>query len=816
MHTLHLIGNAHLDPVWLWRWQEGYAEIKATFRSALDRMEEFPDFTFTCAGASYYQWVEENEPEMFREIQARVAQGRWKLAGGWWLQPDCNLPGGESFARHALYAQRYFFEKFGRIARSGYNVDSFGHNAMLPQLLRLSGMENYVMMRPDEREKHLPCTAFWWQSPDGSRVLTYRIPTAYNLNPEQNLPGKAQAVAAIAAEQGQPQMLFYGVGNHGGGPTILQLRDAEALRAEHGPDALPYSGPDEFFAELRAGGYELPLVADDLQHHASGCYSAVSEVKALNRRAEARLVAAEGLMTLAHHTVGLSYRTDDLRRAWQAVLFHQFHDILGGCSIQPAYDDAREAYGMALRLGAEALNAAAQRISWHIDTACGAAFPTSKDVDWQVWEMAQGGAPVVVFNPLGFPVDTAVQLSCQVRRVEDSHGNTLPTQSVRAARTNGGDRFDTLFHATIPALGYRVFRAFLHKEGDAAPPAGSLEAGDTWLQNDWLRLEVQGDGIRLYDRQSGADVLRSPGAVGVLIDDEASDTWAHGVFSFRQEAGRFGNAQAMLLESGPLRATLRLTTSFGASTLRQDFTLWRHKPGVDVGVLLNFQEHHRMLKLSFPLDADSCACDYEIPYGVLRRANDGREYPGQSWVAIHGMIAAGQRGLALANTAKYSYDALDNDLRVTIARSALFADHYGQRDGLGEFMDQGIQTFRYSLLPFHGEADRPALARLAMELNQEPVVVPETFHRGSLPQEGSFLRVDAANVLPCALKGAEDGDGVVLRCRETAGQAADTSIELPFAGARWQAVFGPWEIKTFRVRQSGAVEETNLLEGELP
>src|SRR4051812_25825724 len=124
--TLHMIGNAHLDPVWLWRWQEGFQSAKATFRSALNLMKEYDDFVFTSSSAAFYEWVELNDPAMFREIQARVAEGRWQIVGGWWIQPDCNLPGGESFVRQALYGQRYFVAKLGVRATVGYNVDSFG------------------------------------------------------------------------------------------------------------------------------------------------------------------------------------------------------------------------------------------------------------------------------------------------------------------------------------------------------------------------------------------------------------------------------------------------------------------------------------------------------------------------------------------------------------------------------------------------------------------------------------------------------------------------------------------------------------------
>ena len=145
---IHLIGNAHLDPVWLWRWQEGYSEAKATFRSALDRMKEYPHFKFTSACSIYYKWIEETDPSMFEEIKARIKEGRWCLVGGWIIQPDCNLPSGESFARHSLYGQGYFKEKFGTTAKVGYNVDSFGHNGNIPKILRKSGMDSYVFMHP--------------------------------------------------------------------------------------------------------------------------------------------------------------------------------------------------------------------------------------------------------------------------------------------------------------------------------------------------------------------------------------------------------------------------------------------------------------------------------------------------------------------------------------------------------------------------------------------------------------------------------------------------------------------------------------------
>ena len=182
--TMHMIGNAHVDPVWLWHCEEGCHEVMASFRSALDRMNEDPDFIFTASSAAFYAWVEQISPAMFEEIRARVAEGRWELVGGWWVEPDCNIPHGESFCRQGLYGQRYFMEKFGKIARVGYNPDSFGHAGSLPQILRKSGLDYYVFMRPSRQEKGLPGSLFWWESDDGSRVLAYRIPYEYGTKPE--------------------------------------------------------------------------------------------------------------------------------------------------------------------------------------------------------------------------------------------------------------------------------------------------------------------------------------------------------------------------------------------------------------------------------------------------------------------------------------------------------------------------------------------------------------------------------------------------------------------------------------------------------
>src|SRR5690349_16795403 len=319
---LYMIGNAHIDPVWLWPWQEGFHEVKASFRSALDRMKEYPDFKFVSSSAAFYEWVENSDPAMFAEIKQRVAEGRWQIVGGWWIQPDCNIPGGESFVRHSLYAQRYFQEKFGVMAKVGYNVDSFGHNSTIPQILKKSGMDYYVFMRPGPHEKGLPNRLFWWESDDGSRVLAFRIPFEYCTWGKE----LSQHIARSANELKAPfddLMCFYGVGNHGGGPTKENIESIQKLNDDPTYPTLVFSQPEQYFADMLAKNLPIPVVHDDLQHHASGCYAAHSGVKQWNRQAENLLIAAEKFSAIAECVTRQPYACD-LAEAWKRVLFNQF------------------------------------------------------------------------------------------------------------------------------------------------------------------------------------------------------------------------------------------------------------------------------------------------------------------------------------------------------------------------------------------------------------------------------------------------------------------------------------------------------------
>ena len=792
MKKIHLIGNAHLDPVWLWRWQEGFAEIKATFKSALDRMREFEDFKFTSACGAYYMWIEKSDPAMFEEIRQRVKEGRWELTGGWLIQPDCNIPCGESFARHALITQRYFAEKFGKMAETGYNVDSFGHNGSLPMILNHSRMKHYVFMRPMAHEKDLPAHLFSWESADGSRVDTYRIPFYYNIDGNHRKFEKLGQIAEI--DEDSDQMAFYGVGNHGGGPTV------ELLKRMHAEldGRFVYSTTGAYFAAQDTSA--LPAVRDDLQYHAKGCYSAFSEIKKNNRTAENKLLCAERLSVLSAHLMDTPYPADAYRRAWQNVLFNQFHDILGGCSVREAYDDARTAHGESMTIADRESNFAVQQIGWNIHTVDG--DMTGDHVSEA--EAERLGMPVVVFNPHAYPVTAPVRVASQkfgkanFAYVTDAVGKSHPVQQVRASRTNGAhDRYDNLFLATVPALGYAVYR------GHTAPLAGetlqnSFTVGENFVSNGLLRMTFAANGelCALRDEASGKELLCAPTRLR-LCNDERYDTWAHGIERFDEELPLTVEGDFRVAECGPVRAVVRVEQRFGNSRMIREYILAAGARSVEVQTKVDYHEKVGILKLVWPT-AGAEKCYAKIPFGHIERPTDGTEQVCGDWLVLG--------DLAVANDSKYSFDAKGNELSLTVLRSALFADHYGVRDEYCEHMEQGEQRFAYSLAPFTGFADAERQASL---LQTPPVAYVETFHRGTLPATFTGITVSAPNVAITAVKAHVSGEGTVVRCLETEGR--DTEAEIDLLGTRFALTIGRHAVKTLWVR-NGTVTETDFLE----
>ncbi len=809
MTRLHMIGNAHIDPVWLWQWPEGLQEVLATFRSALDRMNEFDDFIFTASSAAFYEWVEQTDPAMFAEIQRRVAEGRWAIVGGWWIEPDCNVPCGESLARQALYGQRYFREKFGRIATTGYAIDSFGHHGMLPQILKQSGLDSYVFMRPGPHEQDLPGHVFWWEAGDGSRVLAFRILHRYLSRDDTLLQHIGQHAEALVPPYAD-LMCFYGVGNHGGGPTQRTLAAIRQLQAEQHSLELILGSPDRFFAELRQQARDWPVVRGELQHHASGCYAAHSGIKRWNRQAENRLLAAEKFSAVAARVTGQPY--PDLAPAWKGVLFNQFHDILAGTCIESAYDDARHLHGKAMADADRALYRAIQSLAWNIRIE---SEPESK--------------PIVVFNPNTWASKLPVELEFgnlnATDRLLDDEGRHAPLQRVQSEATANG-RTRLCFVADLPALGYRTYRLVSSASSipDQSEAGATFEPGaaDLSMENDHVRVEFDsrtGCIKSLFDKRVQVQVFSAPAACPVVLDD-GSDTWSHGVFKFDRVIGAFTATRVERVALGPVKSVIRVTSEHGRSKLIQEFALYHDLDWIEVGVTVDWREAQKMLKLRFPLNLKAATVTHEIPYGHLERPANGEEEPMQSWVDVSGTSRDAETayGLSLLNDGKYSVDVNGCDMGLTVLRSPAYAHHVPatlEPDGMYSFTDQGIQRFRYVLLPHAGDWKTADTVKRAAELNQPPLVLPGSYRpHGTLPPRDAFVTAEPGSILVSVLKQSEDNGDLIVRAYETHNAPAQAVIRLPHWNRIVEAQFGPCEIKTFRVPREAAqpVVETNLLE----
>ena len=794
---IYMIGNGHIDPVWLWPWQEGVSLVLSTFRSALDRMNETPAFCFTASSALFYEWVAENDPEMLAEIRQRIDEGRWGVVGGWWIEPDVNIPNGEAFVRQGLYGQRSMQKLLGKKAETGFNPDGFGHAGSLPQILRLQGLKNYVFMRPKPEEKTLPANLFWWVSKDGARVLTYRIPIGYD-DKGRDLRLRVLQVLEMGPEPLPLRMAFYGVGDHGGGSTKINIASILRMQPEEGAPKLVFSTPDRYFDDVRrAGTSALPEVRDELQHHAPGCYSVHSETKQLNRKSELALMTAEKITAIGSAVWGVNYPKAQFTESWKHLLFNQFHDGLAGTSLPEHYEYSRAAYGHALANAERAMYIAIQKLAWQIPTE-------DENSDYYV-----------VFNPHAWPAMLPIEQEFKFKnfpsRLEDENGNEIPFQIIVSTTETDRRRYRFAAQVGVPAFGYRQIRFRTGRNIKHAPY--KVDASDVSLENEYLSVKFDAQGrMTLFDKVSGSVAVHSARA---LVLDDQSDLWGHSVEKYNDVIGEFSDARVIGLEHGPVRDSVRVQTSYGNSKLVIDWILYAGRRHLEARVTLDWKERLKMLKFSFPTKLENPVSTYETPYGVVSRLPNGNEEPGQRWLDVSGGGDGKFRGVALINDAKYGYSVVDDDLQVSIVRSPPFALHRKPEKDYDYryWMDQGEQRFRMWLAPHDGGWEDAGLTRLAEEFTAPVPVILQGIHRGKRPQSDSFISVDADNIIISVIKQAEDNEDMILRCYETNGRPAKASINLHFAGKSWNGSFNPYEIKTLRfIKETKEFREVNLLE----
>jgi alpha-mannosidase len=781
--TIRVVGNSHIDMAWLWPWTETVEVVRNTFTSVLDLMREYPDFKFTMSSARTYEWMQEKYPDLFKQIEQRVKEGRWEIIGGMWVEPDLNMPDGESLVRQILVGKRYFQKNFGVDVKIGWNPDSFGYNWQLPQIYKKSGMDYFVTQKLLWAHEFttFPYKLFWWQAPDGSRLLTY-FPHDYagGIDAEPlgtDLSIWMPSIYAKTIPEKPEMMHLYGVGDHGGGPTRVMLDHADQLRS---PDAvfpkLQFSFARDFFSDMekKLPSMQVPTWDGELyfQYH-RGVFTTQAETKRRIRRAEETVLNAEKFASLAS-LYGRTYPQDGMELTWKNLLFDHFHDIMPGSGIAVNYLDAKRNLENVDRAANDVTMGSLREITAHVNT--------------------EGeGVPVMIFNSLSWPraevTEVEAQLPTPTRQIEvvDSAGKLAATQLVSIDDLTHRVRF--LLLANTPSLGYRAY--FVRPAASAQVVPSTLRASADMLENEFLRVKIDpatGCMTSLFDKRSGTESLAPAESdtggpknstcgnlLQTFVDKPKQwDAWNIDADFEKQHWDLDKADEVKLIESGPLRAIVEVKNHFQNSTLVRDIILYAGVPRVDVKMQTEWHEKHILLKVAFPVSAHSDKATYEIPFGSVERPTTRNtpaeqaqfEVPAQRWADI----SDAKHGLSLLNDCKYGYDAKGNVLRLSLLRSPEWPDPHA---------DEGHHEFIYSLYPHAGGWKEALTIRRGYELNYKLISMPTESHQGALAPEHSFVQAPDENIIVTALKKAEDDNALVLRFYEWAGKDGEVQLQLP-------------------------------------
>ncbi|MDR3470761.1 MAG: glycoside hydrolase family 38 C-terminal domain-containing protein [Devosia sp.] len=723
-----LTGHAHIDLAWLWPYAETRRKMRRTFHTALSLMEKSADFRFNQSTAHYYAQMEEDDPALFAAIGERVKSGAWETLGGMWVEPDTNMPTGESLARQVLYGQRYFEAKFGLRHKVCWLPDCFGFTGALPQILRQAGIENFFTIKVNWSETNkIPADLFWWEGLDGSRVLTH----TFN-NPRGGYNGLVHPEALLSTWRNfrgktfhDTSLLAVGYGDGGGGVTPqmvdreVQLRDFPVLPRAH------WTTVHEFYAAARASAEtsRTPVWRGEIYlelHRAT--LTTQSGVKKKHRLAERALITAETVTGLAHLLGATAPRS--LEPLWRVVLKNEFHDILPGSSIREVYEDAERELGEVIEAGRAAQAAGLAAIAG------------------QLLKGAVADALVVV-NP---------SLAARQLRLVLADGTALATPD------------------HVPPLAIAVF------DRTALRPLDGLSVSTGHLENEFLRATIGADGAiaSLIHKPTGREALAGRGNQIWAYPVDKPRSWD--AWDVDEDYTERGEEVAALegievVEAGPHRAAVKVTRRFRHSTITQTYVLTANSRRLDIETVLDWHDRRVFLRALTPVDVRATEATFECAYGVVKRPTHTNTSWDQAKFEVPGHRFADLSepgfGLALLNDAKYGYSARGNVLGLSLVRSPVYPD---------PLADEGVQRFTYGLMPHAGDWFEGQVREEAEDLNQPLLAMAATGLAATVVTPISTAGIDAAL---SALKPAEDGEGLVLRLYEPAGRRGDFAVTVP-------------------------------------
>lgn len=782
-----MVGYTHIDPVWLWNRAEGMQEVKSSFSSALDRMKEFPDFKFSQTSIAFLAWLKDNCPDIFEQIRERVEEGRWEIQGGMWVEPDCDIPSGEALIRHFLYGKHFVKEEFGKEVTVGFNPDSFGHGANLPAILKGCGISYYIASRPDRKTVPLPLE-FVWRSPDGSSVLAERTGGEYMAWTRPALEFNIRETDEGLEEIGYDRAaVFYGVGNHGGGPTIENIRTIYEMREEYPEGALGFSTMEGFFK--KADTQAWPEVTGELGRIFYGCYSSDREIKQKNRRAEWTLLKAEAIAAMASKIGVKSWETpaEKLEYAWKELLFNQFHDVLAGTSIEPSRAQACREFDTAISLAEHVIYDGIQAIANGLDTR-------------------GEGFPLVLVNPSShefrgvFCADVYVpRAQKKPLRMRDHKGRELFCCETQYRNFSPDSRKGILFEAKIPAFGYTVYRV-LGEGPDRKAEQACVKAEACLLDNGILKIRLnEKTGCPESIVKNGAELLKAPCSVGVFYDDRGA--WGEDVWE-EKKLGIFETVKSCVIEANPLRGVVRVLLGYGSSELRIDYILEKGSDVLKMDMRLHNMEKHRQISLCVPVNAEEPDVRTETAFLAEHKIDCADKNCEHYQHRFADISSQGGTGIAVFNDSVYACQQKESEYRLVLSRSSVHA-----RGGKGElpenlehpFMDQGTWDYRIRLLGHEEAVSNGRLFEEADKLHLSPEYLGDSNHAGAVwSKTGALAEIKTEHAaVSCVKQGLTDMESLVFRMYETEGKGG--SVQLCCGRANTTVNLEPYQIRTVKL-----------------
>lgn len=755
---VHLLGHAHLDMAWLWPIKETWDVAQRTFSSVLNLQKDFSELKFGHSSPLLYEWIEKNRPDLFTQIKEAYKAKSWEILGGMWVEPEVNLISGESLVRQLLYGQNYFKEKFGAITKVAWLPDTFGFTWQLPQIFKQAGIEYFVTSKLHWNDTtKFPHGMFWWQSPDGTQLLSLMSPPNVAGVMDTNPIIMTNYAINWEKQTGLKDAFWLpGVGDHGGGPTRDMLEVQQRWKNSPFFPQIGFTTAKEYLDNLPKEN--LPVWDDELylEFH-RGCYTTHSDQKFNNRYCEGLLYQVELWSSLASIHLHLPYPKTALTDAWKKVLLNQFHDILPGTSIPEVFEDANQEWCRVIEVGEAILDSALQVISSRIILPT-PPYPKAK--------------PIVIFNSLNWIRTEVVSLpitseNCNIYDVE---GNQL---FIQITLDN-----ELLFLAEdIPSIGYRLF--WLCPSERVKSPIKT--PSKFILENDYLRVIVNpqtGDLESIFDKLQQREILDGVGNQLQAFQDEGQywDAWNIDPNYKNHPLPTSQLKSIEYLDHSLIQSRIRVIKMIGNSEFIQDYILQINSPILQIKTTVNWQENHVLVKAAFPLKLESDIVTYEIACGAIERLTRPKTEAEQAKWEVYGhrwadLTDVNQNyGASLLNDCKYGYDSQSNQIQLTLLRGSKWPDSNA---------DRGTHYFTYAIYPHAGNWKDAKTVQRGYELNIPlKVIFPNYPNNACLSPVSSWLNFKSENLVLMTLKQAENDEKQwILRCYESEGKATELEIE---------------------------------------